>query len=115
MESFVKIKEEPLDIKEEPLDHFSEFDHDLLVPKIEVEESTTATVTISDTAAADDLQQQESLSCPKCDIRYYSAMSIKNHIQVCKKVREAAELKNNQKLRASTQPSAVKRILVKGK
>ena len=36
---------------------------------------------------ADDneLLPDKSLSCPKCDITYYSAMSIKNHIQVCKK------------------------------
>ena len=36
---------------------------------------------------ADDneLPPDKSLSCPKCDITYYSAMSIKNHIQVCKK------------------------------
>ena len=32
-----------------------------------------------------ELLPDKSLSCPKCDITYYSAMSIKNHIQVCKK------------------------------
>lgn len=56
---------EPIDIKEEPLDHDSY--HHLLEPQIEMTEN-----------------KQTSLSCPKCHIRYYSAMSIKNHIQVCK-------------------------------
>ena len=41
-------------------------------PKVEVNES-------------EDELPDKSLSCPKCDITYYSAMSIKNHIQVCKK------------------------------
>lgn len=69
-----KIKQE---IKEEPpeINDDSDFE-DLLVPKIELEEDRYKG------------EQNSSLSCPKCDITYYSAMSIKNHIQVCKKVRK---------------------------
>ena len=69
MES-VQIKQE---IKEEPLDP-DEF-NPALIPKVEV----------NDQADDDELHPDKSLSCPKCDITYYSAMSIKNHIQVCKK------------------------------
>ena len=75
MES-IKIKEEPLDIKQEPLDH-PEFDENLLVPLVSLVPKVEVT---------DKQKEGDSLSCPKCDIRYYSAMSIKNHIQVCKKV-----------------------------
>ena len=77
------IKQEPIDIKEEPLtpeDSFEDrFDEELLVPKIEVIESAIGPKSVQVESSTN------SLSCPKCHIRYYSAMSIKNHIQVCKK------------------------------
>ena len=84
MESF-EIKQE---IKEEPFDP-DEF-NSALIPKVEVGENVIPKVEVMN-----EKQNEESKStnntyhtCPKCDITYYSAMSIKNHIQVCKKTQE---------------------------
>ena len=79
MEPQIHIKTE---IKEEPIDDF-DFNPATLIPKVEVcEEEDVNTEPITEPTSA------TSLSCPKCDITYYSAMSIKNHIQVCKKSKQ---------------------------
>ena len=77
MES-VKVKEEPADenslqIKAEPLDleEDDSIDQNLFVPRIDFG--------VNNASETDD----DNLRCPKCDIKYYSARSIKNHIQVC--------------------------------
>ena len=71
------IKEEPLEIAENTVVK-SEPPDFALEPKVEVK-----TEDIVEEAEIED--NDETLSCPKCGIRYYSARSIKNHIQVCKK------------------------------
>ena len=71
------IKEEPLEIEENAVVK-SEPPDFALEPKVEVK-----TEDIVEEAEIED--SDETLSCPKCGIRYYSARSIKNHIQVCKK------------------------------
>ena len=104
------IKQEPIDIKEEPLtpeDSFEDrFDEELLVPKIEVIESAIGPKSVQVESSTN------SLSCPKCHIRYYSAMSIKNHIQVCKKViqSEVAGSPVMEGLQTKTKP----RLIIKG-
>ena len=85
----VIIKQEPIDIKEEPIDPDdpleNQFDQALLVPKIEVIETDLVSSNNAISVQAEQSSTNSSLSCPKCHITYYSAMSIKNHIQVCKK------------------------------
>ena len=86
----VRIKQEPIEIKQEPLEITEDplldrFDETLLVPKVEVVETINAQDKYSNSVPVQAENTDSSLSCPKCHIRYYSAMSIKNHIQVCKK------------------------------
>ena len=79
MEPQIHIKTE---IKEEPFDDF-DFNPATLIPKVEVREEEDDIAEPISEATSD-----TSLSCPKCGIKYYSAMSIKNHIQVCKKSKQ---------------------------
>jgi hypothetical protein len=74
-------------VKEEPLDDDTDF-HQALIPNVVVKEETADKVAaVANHIPEVDEEPKENLSCPKCDITYYSAMSIKNHIQVCKKVK----------------------------
>ena len=80
MEDPITIKEEPLEIEDNLVK--SEPPEFLLEPKVEVK-TEDENLTAAEELVAD--EDDEALSCPKCGIRYYSARSIKNHIQVCKK------------------------------
>ena len=80
----VKIKQEPIDIKEEPLDteydvyeNHHELDQALLVPKIEVIE-TAILVSNMPVQVAESSNNSNSLSCPKCHIRYYRLFFVRS-------------------------------------
>ena len=113
----VSIKKEPIDIKEEPLEAIENplldhrFDETLLVPKIEVIETATDVDILSNSTTVQ-AENTPSLSCPKCHIRYYSAMSIKNHIQVCKK--DIHQLGGSSSVPMERHGKAKPKIVIKG-
>ena len=72
METKIEIKQE---IKEEPFDPDLDFNPEALIPKVEVSEA--APLIIPKVEINEDVAEprdNKSLSCPKCDITYYSAM-----------------------------------------